>query len=226
MGLEVNFSNGERGLYDKLVSLSVRVDSRGLKISRSMFPGQHLACTAQKYYRRQVECWWSENQNLGACNAKVASDLFHQDYTSPKQEVLHGAKGCTSELERSFSVPDNLVLENIVNYADPSARMMMLSRLDIHRMDYLRQAEELCQFAQSTEIEARKKHFGRDVVNDVEPRKTSKSKEKIDHQSLKKCYRSGKVGHLKATCPYRKKQIRQGGFTLVIGSRGATSKSH
>nr|CCA15801.1 hypothetical protein TcasGA2_TC004282 [Albugo laibachii Nc14] len=26
--------------------------------------GQHLAGTAQKYYRRQVECWWSENQTL------------------------------------------------------------------------------------------------------------------------------------------------------------------
>ena len=26
--------------------------------------GQHLAGTAQKYYRRQVESWWSESQTL------------------------------------------------------------------------------------------------------------------------------------------------------------------
>ena len=52
--------------------------------------------------------------------------------------------------------------------------MMILSRLDTYRMDYLRQAEELCQFAQSMEIEARTNYCGRDVVNDVEPRKTFK----------------------------------------------------
>ena len=39
---------------------------------------------------------------------------------------------------------ENLVLQKIVHNADPSARMMMLSRLEIHRIDYLRQAEELC----------------------------------------------------------------------------------
>ena len=48
-----------------------------------------------------------------------------------------------------------LVWENIVHYADPSSRMMMLSRLDIHRMDHLQQAEGFGMFAQSTEIEAR-----------------------------------------------------------------------
>nr|CCA15940.1 conserved hypothetical protein [Albugo laibachii Nc14] len=121
---------------------------------------------------------------------------------------------------------DNLVLENIVHYADPSARMMMLSWLVIHRMDYLRQAEELSQFAQSTEIEVRTKHFGRDVVNAVDPRKTFKNKEKIDHQSLKKCYRCGNVGHLNAIRPCREKQIQQEDSTLAIGSCGATSKSH
>ena len=55
----------------------------------------------------------------------------------------------------------------------------MLSWIDIHRMDCSRQAEELRQFAQSTEIEACTKHFGRDVVNALDPRKTSNSTEKV-----------------------------------------------
>ena len=36
MGLELDFSNGERSFYDMSVSLSMRVDSRGMKILRSM----------------------------------------------------------------------------------------------------------------------------------------------------------------------------------------------
>ena len=35
------------------------------------------------------------------------------------------------------------------------------------RIDYLRQAEELAHFAQSTEIELRGKNIGKDVVNNV-----------------------------------------------------------
>ena len=66
---------------------------------------------------------------------------------------------------------DKLVLENIVYYADPSMRTTMLSRLNLNRVDCLRQAEELAQVARSTEIEVRVKHFGRDVVNVVEATK-------------------------------------------------------
>ena len=48
---------------------------------------------------------------------------------------------------------DNLVLDNIVHYADTAMRVSMLSRLNLARTDCLRQAEELAHFAQSTEIE-------------------------------------------------------------------------
>ena len=63
---------------------------------------------------------------------------------------------------------DNLVQDNIVHYADPSMRVSMLARLDLTRIDYLRQAEELAYFAQSTEIELRGNNFGKDVVNTVD----------------------------------------------------------
>lgn len=45
---------------------------------------------------------------------------------------------------------DSLVLDNIVHYADPHIRMTMLSRLDMHQIDHIRQAEELAQLVQST----------------------------------------------------------------------------
>ena len=59
---------------------------------------------------------------------------------------------------------DNVFLDNIVHYADTSMRTTMLTRLNLNRLDYLRQAEELAQFTQLMEIEVRVKYFGRDVV--------------------------------------------------------------
>lgn len=47
----------------------------------------------------------------------------------------------------------NLLLDNFVHYADPEMRVTMLSRLNLARADYLRQAEELAHLAQSTEID-------------------------------------------------------------------------
>nr|CCA15753.1 AlNc14C14G1659 [Albugo laibachii Nc14] len=124
MGLEVDFSNGERSLYDK-ISFSER-----------------------------------------ACEFSWLEDI--------KVDVLGQHLGAVSD---ACGGADNLVLENIDHYADPSTRMMILSRTDIHRMEFLRKAKELCQFAQSTEIEACTKHIGRGVVNAVDPRKTFKSKQ-------------------------------------------------
>ena len=54
---------------------------------------------------------------------------------------------------------DNLVQDNIVHYADPSMRVSMLARLNLTWIDYLRQAEELAHYAQSTEIEMRGKNI-------------------------------------------------------------------
>ena len=52
---------------------------------------------------------------------------------------------------------DNIVLDYIVYYADPTMRTTMLSRLNLNRGDYLLQTEELVHFAQSTELDVRVK---------------------------------------------------------------------
>ena len=115
---------------------------------------------------------------------------------------------------------DNLVLDNIVHYADPMMRTTMLSRLDLHRIDYLRQAEDLAQFAQSTEIDVQVKHFGRDVVNIVEPTKdTAKidcAQKRREDQSTKRCYLCGKSGHLKAAYTKKSKKKQYADFILSV----------
>ena len=104
---------------------------------------------------------------------------------------------------------DTLVLDNIVHHADPQMRTTMLSRLNIHRMDHLRQAEEFAQFAQSTEVDSHAKNLGRDVVNVMEAPKDVKVKlkPKIQERSYSRdCYLCGEVGHIRAMCPERKKK--------------------
>ena len=94
---------------------------------------------------------------------------------------------------------DSLMLDNIVYYAGPHMRTTMLSRLNIHRADHLRQAEELAQFAQSTEIYTNALNFGRDVVNVVEPTRSTKDKKKSEghrrRTDTRVCHRCGKTGH-------------------------------
>ena len=100
---------------------------------------------------------------------------------------------------------DNLVQDNIVDYADPNMRVSMLARLNLTRIDYLRQAEELAHFAQSTEIELRGKNIRKDVVNTVENGRRAYPKTRMhnrkDRRDMRTCYKCGKPGHLKIACP-------------------------
>ena len=119
---------------------------------------------------------------------------------------------------------DNLVQDNILHYADPSLRVSMLARLNLTRIDYLRQAEELAHYAQSTEIEMRGKNIGKDVVNTVDNRRRSYHKIQIYNRKYRRdvrtCYKCGNPGHLKIACPEGSAEIRltdDVDFVLAIG---------
>ena len=79
---------------------------------------------------------------------------------------------------------DNLFLDKIVHYADPTMRTTMLSRLNLNRGDYLRQAEELEHFAQSTKLEDRVKQLGRDVANVVDSKAYAKNSDQFNLMTM------------------------------------------
>ena len=99
-----------------------------------------------------------------AAKASHRSWMDHFSYLTAVSDACGGA--------------DSLVLDKIVHYANPHIRTIMLTKLELPRNDLLRQAEELAQFAQSTEIDSNAKNLWRDVMNVIEPRNFSKDKAK------------------------------------------------
>ena len=83
---------------------------------------------------------------------------------------------------------DNSVQYKIIHYADLWMRVPMLAYQNLTRVDYLRQAEELARFLQLTEMELRKKHIGKDVVNIV---RNVREKAQNVRKDLRKCYSCG-----------------------------------
>uniref|UniRef100_A0AAV1V1Z5 Uncharacterized protein n=1 Tax=Peronospora matthiolae TaxID=2874970 RepID=A0AAV1V1Z5_9STRA len=197
--------------------------------------GQHLAGKAQTYYRRQVETWWFENQTLEHAMQRLLQTFTTKISPAQSMELFTAPKASHRNWTDHFLYltavsdacggADNLVLDNIVHYADPHMRTTMLSRLDIHRTDYLRQAEELAQFAQSTEVDTHSKIFGRDVVNTVEVAREFKDKRKsrpsLSRTDTRTCFKCGEVGHIRSRCPKMKKKPSGANFVFAVG-RGAS----
>ena len=78
--------------------------------------------------------------------------------TSPKS-----SKKCYTEhylylvaVSEACGVANKLVTYIIVHYANLSMRVLMLKRLSLMLIYFLKQAEDLAHFSQSTEIELRK----------------------------------------------------------------------
>ena len=105
--------------------------------------------------------------NLGACHAKAATTLTIKITPAQSMKLFTTTKALhRSWTEHSLYLTavsgacggaNNLVLDNIVHYADLTMRTTVLSSLNLNRGDYLLQTEELVHFAQSTELDVRVK---------------------------------------------------------------------
>ncbi|OWZ16109.1 Pol Polyprotein [Phytophthora megakarya] len=91
---------------------------------------------------------------------------------------------------------DYMVFNNIVGYASEEMKLVLKAKVDNSRTDYVRQAEELAHIAQAWETDRSKgKNFGREVVSAVSERRTE----------TRRCHGCSEVGHLRASCPQKKK---------------------
>ena len=88
-------------------------------------------------------------------------------------------------VSEDFEGADNSVQDNIVHYADPAMRASMLARLILMRTDYLRKAEELAHFAQSTEIKMREKWAETSSLTCKVPSQTHASVTRAESRAIK-----------------------------------------
>ncbi|KAE9208587.1 hypothetical protein PF002_g19359 [Phytophthora fragariae] len=159
---------------------------------------------AQSGHRNpQVEAWWSQMPTLQYVMERMletyktnitpaqAMKLFTAS-KDPKRTWPEHYMYLVATSEACGGGADYLVLNNIVQYASADLRTVLMAKVDGTRTDYLQQSEELSHFAQSWELEAKGKNFGKEMVGAVGERQ---------RKETRRCHGCGEVGHLRAACP-------------------------
>uniref|UniRef100_H3GWD4 Integrase catalytic domain-containing protein n=1 Tax=Phytophthora ramorum TaxID=164328 RepID=H3GWD4_PHYRM len=110
--------------------------------------GHYLSGTTERYYNKQLPTLqYVMERMLDAFKTNITPAQAMKLFTVPKD---HGpSTTCISEATGSSA--DYLVPNNIVQYASPPLRTVLMAKVGQSRTDYLQHAEELAHFAQSWE---------------------------------------------------------------------------
>ncbi|TDH67935.1 hypothetical protein CCR75_008194 [Bremia lactucae] len=150
------------------------------------------------YFRQNVATWWKINPQLTymlnemykafrvVVTHEQASALFTEakktSRTSP-QHLLY-----LMHLARVSDSSERLIVDNIVKYAAPHLKHMLMIRFNPNRLDYIAHSQELIAWAKEVEDERRNvTRMGRDVVAAI--------------GETRQCFNCGAVGHTQYDCP-------------------------
>nr|CCA19525.1 GK15001 putative [Albugo laibachii Nc14] len=184
------------------------------KVSRF---GEFLRGKAARYFNQRVHSWWRMTPTLGFVMEKMVDSyriVFYKQQTIKLfAERKEKGQSCNDHLlylvalQEATNSGEELIMENIVKYAQPESQALIINQYHRFRTDYLAHAEEIVSFIQGLEDETvGYKKNGNTVVKLV--------------TDTRRCHTCSQVGHIARYCRDKTNPIESGrkkALMMMIG---------